>query len=221
MTKNFLTEDMRKGTHIDFSVVTIPDWNKLLEEKSAIGPWDHIVQLDSEYTVTDGLTGGEVPAISGVIQQKEETVGIFEIRPASGLILGIDFKDIQLVHKVWTAFNSVKHFGHGGSRQEWWNIPLKYGETAKILSGSIDSGTNQELDLSEEKEYDDVKDYLLKSSILNLPDYSSLVHMNSTSKFYFEGETPSSLSDVSELSQLLEKMFIDTERRNQNRESVF
>lgn len=211
-----IPNDFQEPPVIDFRVVTIPNWDSVLNEGSAIGPWNHIIQLDSEYTVTDGFTGESTTAISGTVQEKEQTVGVFEIRPASGLLIGIKFRDVGVCHKVWTALDSVKHFGDGGSREEWWSIPLEYGvraEGSSFTSGGKSIWNTGEL---ENNSINDVRDYMFKSAVLELDHFEDQVYF-SVDGLLFTSDSSLSLSDVSQTSQMLEKLFIRKERRNDNR----
>lgn len=207
---------------VDFRVITIDNWESVIDESGGIGPWDDIIQLDSEpYTVTDGFTGESTPAIGGTVQDKEQTVGIFEIRPASGLIIGIDFENVGVCHKVWTALESVKHCGAGGSREEWWNIPLEYGVRAEGVSYTSDGDPWKTFEL-EGQSIDDVRDYMFKTAVLELDMFEDIVYMSSDDDAILLGsDSVSCISDLSPLSQLLEKRFIREERRNDNRVSTF
>lgn len=217
MSRLEIPAEFEKPPVIDFRVITIEDWDSVLAEGSGIGPWDNIIQLDSEYTVTDGLTGETVPAVSGTVQDKEQTIGIFEIRPASGLLIGIDFNDTRICHKVWATLESVGHFGNGGSREEWWAIPLEYGIRAEGASYISDGDTWKTFELHD-KSLEDVQDYLFNTGVLELDKFDDQVYLSDEGKLFLsETNFISSLPDLAPISQLLEKHLIREERRNDNR----
>lgn len=219
-TTNSITvpSEYRDFPIVNFGVVTISDWDELLNEKSAISPWDYIFQLDSEYTVTDGFTETEVPAVSGIIQEKQETIGTFEIRPASGLVIGIDFKGIGLVHKIWTAFDSIEHCGSGGDRREWWNIPLQYGTIAE--GHTFDEEQPRLFEEPMNLSYEHVQEYLFKTARLEFETVDSSVYLEMDT-MYFDSNEIKDLTDISEITTMLERIWIKEKRRNETRKNCF
>ena len=187
-------DEFMDAPSVDFGVRFIPDWEALLSEGSGMNDWDRIVQLDSEYTVEDFQTGESVPAVSGTIQVKEQTAGVFEIRPASGLIIGIEFMDIPIVHTVWTALDSVKHHAGGGDRREWWNIPLTVGVSACGRSSFTDPPFKK-FDMEDVDNYEEVREHILNKSVLQLPDFDSSVYLEENTFYFAPGEVQS-LSDL-------------------------
>ncbi len=200
---------------VSFEVVSIPNWNNLLSEKTGVSPWRQIVQLDEEeYSVVDGKTGNEVTAISGILQDKQETIGVFEIRPHSGLIIGIEFQLVGLTHKVRTAMDYIEHYGGGGNKKEWWAIPLEYGTWSK--STNYESGSQvhdaQNLDI------EDAHNRLFKSAELDLEDFEYPVYLETPNRFLVDNrESMESFEVIHNLAELLEYKHIWDKRRNENR----
>lgn len=209
-------------TFVSARVLSIPNLDEFLDEGYAISPWGQIFQISELITVKDGYTGEEVPAVIGTVQEKEKTIGLFEVRPESGIIFGIEFKNEKfgLTHKIWTAFDSIEHYWDGGTRDEFWNLALSCSSVAQISGITKNNGEiNHWLEWInfEESDYNELKDYMIYSCVLEPEGYNPIV-WDSSNGFRFE-EDISDLEEVRPFIELLEKEFVYENRRNCNRYS--
>lgn len=213
-----------RGFQVDYTFVTIPDWDALLNQEPVMYDGYHdgsyIIAPDGEESVSpDGLGGDSQNVMNGVVQQKERVIGQFQIRRGSGILVVSSVNGEEMpfpfAHIIKSSLDAVEHYGTGPSREEIWSFLLEYGRAAELHSWEpeSDSPRQTQVDLSDDLEYDDVREYLTHAAWVELPEYDHDVFYETGGRFYFHPDDASDLSDVQSSIQILEEK-MDVKRRN-------